>query len=419
LSSIRVNELLRGGGRAVVFFCMPETGHFQRLLPLISGLSRGGVAAHVFTHHNFRAQVENAGGLFFDLFAKYPLEQADDESIPISSRFVTFAATYAERVRRDIEKIKPSLIIHDTFAVIGPVMATLLDLPRVNVCAGHNVVPARYLAALPQDPRVKISSRCLEAVKILRESYGLKDASPFSYVSSISPLLNIYCEPPEFLDEAERLPFEPIAFYGSLPEIEEENASAPRSRGHFAPGSNRIFKLYISFGTIIWRYYTEEALRALNTLAETFADVDNVRAVISLGRANIETQTVAALTRPNVSVESYVDQWRILEDADAFLTHQGLNSTHEAIFHLVPMISYPFFWDQPELADKCRKFGLAVPLTESPRDEFGKGQVLAALKRLADNGESMRAALTKAREWEKAVIHRRPEVHRRIVELIE
>jgi UDP:flavonoid glycosyltransferase YjiC (YdhE family) len=266
---------------------------------------------------------------------------------------------------------------------------------------------------------VKISPRCLEAVEVLRDSYGLKDASPFSYVSSISPLLNIYCEPPEFLDKEERPPFEPIAFYGSLPDLEGEKAGAQRRRGNFGPCSIRTFKLYISFGTIIWRYYAEEALRALSTLAVTLADIDNLSAVISLGRAKLEPKTIAALTRPNVSVESYVDQWRILQKADAFLTHHGMNSTHEAIFHLVPMISYPFFWDQPELAHKCQQFGLAIPLTQSPRDSFGKGQVLAALKRLADERESMRAALTRAREWEQAVINRRPEVHRRIVELIE
>lgn len=419
MSSIRVNELLRGRGRAVVFFCMQETGHFQRLRPLIAGLTRWGMVAHVFTHRKFRKQVESEGGLFFDLFSKYPLELADDESIPISSRFVTFAATYAEQIRRDVEKLKPSLVIHDTFAVIGRVMATLLDVPRVNVCAGHNVAPARYLAALPHDPRVRISLRCQDAVKVLRDSYGMMDASPFSYVSAISPHLNIYCEPPEFLDQEERPPFEPIAFYGSLPFLEEEKANERTGRAYFGSGGAREFKVYISFGTIVWRYYAEEALRALSTLAATIADIDNLRAVISLGRARVDSTTIAALRRSNVSVKSYVDQWRILDDADVFFTHNGMNSTHEAIFHLVPMISYPFFWDQPELADKCQKFGLAIPLVGSAREKFGEDHVRSALTRLADEGESMRAALTRAREWERAVIETRPAVHRRIVDLIE
>jgi MGT family glycosyltransferase len=398
---------------------MPETGHFRRLLPLISGLARGGVAAHVFTHRKFRAPVERAGGIFFDLFSKYPLKPADDESIPLPCRFVTFAAKYAGRIRRDVEMIRPSLVIHDTFAVIGRVIATLLGVPRVNVCSGHNVAPARYLAALPQDPRVKVSLRCLDAVNLLRDSYGMTDASPFSYVSSISPHLNIYCEPPEFLDEEKRPPFEPIAFYGSLPSPEEENGGHRRGRAYFGSGGGRKFKLYISFGTIVWRYYAPDALRALTTLSAAIAERDDARAIISLGQAEIDRKAVAALTRPNVSVKSYVDQWKILQEADALVTHHGMNSTHEAIFHRVPMISYPFFWDQPELAEICLKLGLAIPLTGLPRGEFDGDRVRAALKRLADGRESMLAALSRAREWEQAVMDGRPAVHRRIMELME
>ena len=36
--------------------------------------------------------------------------------------------------------------------------------------------------------------------------------------------------------------------------------------------------------------------------------------------------------------------------ADAFVTHSGMNSTHEALFHKMSMVSYPIFADQPGLA---------------------------------------------------------------------
>jgi len=408
-----------GKPRTVAFFCMPEAGHFQRLRPLISGLADRGMEAHVYTHSKFRLQVEHAGGIFFDLFSKYPLEQADDESLPVPCRFVTFAGTYAGEILRDVLTIRPSLVVHDTFAVIGRVIATLLGIPRVNVCAGHNMAPDRFLADLKEDPRVKISPLCLRAVEMLRESYGLADASPFSYVSSLSPHLNIYCEPPEFLDEGEREVFEPVAFYGSLLPVQEDTGGRQGILSGFGHDSDGRLKVYVSFGTVIWRYYAVDALRALNTLASTFAEIDNICAVISLGGAAIDSKALAALARPNVSVESYVDQWRILREADAFFTHQGMNSTHEAIFHRVPMISYPFFSDQPGLADKCRRFGLAIPLARLLRGEFGKNHVCAALTRLTDEGESIRAALSRAREWEEAVMEQRPAVHGRIIGLME
>ena len=405
--------------RSVAFFCMPEIGHFNRLKSLISGMNRRGIKAHVFTHRNFEPQVVRSGGIFFDLFSKYPLEQADNTSYPVPCRFVSYAATYANQICHDVERIQPSLVIHDTFAVIGRLVATLLGIPRVNVCAGHNMNPARFLELLQKDPRVKLSPKCLHAVKELRESYSMADASPFSYVSSISPHLNIYCEPPEFLEEWERKAFEPIAFYGSIPFPDEMQSNHQENRIYFGADSGDWLKIYVSFGTVIWRSFTNPALRALTTLAGTFNHMESVQAIISLGMAKISNETLAALVGPNVSVQTYVDQWRMLQEVDVFFTHQGMNSTHEAIFHRVPMVSYPFFSDQPALAEKCQQFGLAIPLTDSLQGTFSDDDVWGALAKLAKEREQIQLALSRAREWEEAVIENRPAVLQRIVDLIQ
>jgi UDP:flavonoid glycosyltransferase YjiC (YdhE family) len=396
---------------------MPEIGHFNRLKSLISGMNRKGIKAHVFTHRNFEPQVVRSGGIFFDLFSKYPLEQADNTSYPVPCRFVSYAAT--SEICHDVERIQPSLVIHDTFAVIGRLVATLLGIPRVNVCAGHNMNPARFLELLQKDPRVKLSPKCLHAVKELRESYNMADASPFSYVSSLSPYLNIYCEPPEFLDEVERKAFEPVAFYGSLPPSEEIQSNNQGNRMYFGVDSGDCLKVYVSFGTVIWRSFTNPALRALTTLAGTFNHMEDIKAFISLGMARIGNEAFAALVGPNVSVQTYVDQWRMLQEVDVFFTHQGMNSTHEAIFHRVPMVSYPFFSDQPALAEKCQQFGLAIPLTDSLQGTFNDDDVWGALAKLAKEREQIQLALSRAREWEEAVIENRPAVLQRIVDLIQ
>ncbi len=411
--------LTRTGQHSIAFFCMPEIGHFNRLKSLIFGLTRRGIAAHVFTHRNFEPEVARSGGIFFDLFSKYPFKPADDSSYPVPSRFVSFAARYGKQICCDVEKIRSSLVIHDTFTVIGRIVAERLGIPRVNVCAGHNVNPVRFMAVLRQDPRVNTSVECLRAVEVLRESYGMTDASPFSYVSSTSPYLNIYCEPPEFLEEYERKAFEPIAFYGSIPFPDEMRSNSQKNPIYFVSGSTDTLKVYISFGTTIWRSYTHPALRALKTLAETLNRMDNVQVFISLGATKISDEAVATLVGPNVSVQSYVDQWRMLQEIDLFFTHQGLNSTHEAIFHRVPMVSYPFFWDQPALAEKCQRFGLAIPLTDSLQGTFSEDDIHTTLMKLAKESERMQRALSRAREWEMAVIENRPAVLQRIVDLIQ
>ena len=181
--------------RSLVAMCMGGIGHVQALLPLVSGLGARGYVVHVMTRGEYQARVEDVGARFVDLYAERSLEGADATSIPIPSRFVTFAATYAESLCREVAALDPALIVYDMFTLAGPVTARLLGIPYVNFCSNHAPVPARMIAALRRDPRVAISAECHAAVKRLQQAHGMSGASPFSYYETLSPYLNVYAEP--------------------------------------------------------------------------------------------------------------------------------------------------------------------------------------------------------------------------------
>jgi UDP:flavonoid glycosyltransferase YjiC (YdhE family) len=124
------------------------------------------------------------------------------------------------------------------------------------------------------------------------------------------------------------------------------------------------------------------------------------------------------LARRNVRVEGYIDQWNALREASVYLTHQGLNSTHEAIFQGTPMISYPLFADQPSLAKRCQELGLAVPLVEVLRGPVDSGDVRSALACVVAEREAIQARLVEARGWELETIRARGSVIERIVGLM-
>jgi MGT family glycosyltransferase len=387
---------------------MGERGHYKRLRPIIAGLVATGLDTTVFTDVAFAEDVQARGARFRDLFENRPLDVADGESVPIPARFVSFAGRFADDVVRDAAKLRPALVVHDTFAVIGAVVAHHLGLPRVNVCAGHNLAPEPTLAALAGDPRVQISDRCHRAVERLRSHHGIPDASPFSYVALLSSQLNLYCEPPEFLRDDERAAFAPVDFFGSL----LPDATAPGNDAAFAGVERDGPRVYASFGTVVWRYYREAALSALAAFSDAVASMAGAHGVISLGgRGTAEDATM--LARPNVRVERYVDQWQVLAATDALVTHHGLNSTHEAIWHGVPMLGYPFFSDQPGLAARCRDLGVSIPLSEELRGAVAPAVIRAALERAG----ALRARVAEARTWEERVMQRRPEVLARIVRL--
>jgi MGT family glycosyltransferase len=398
---------------------MPDRGHVQRLLPVVAGLSARGVRVAVFTHPRFRDEVARAGGELVDLFARHTMDEADDESWPPVCRYTAFAGTFAGEIRDQVRRVGASLVVHDTFAVAGHVAGRLLGIPYINVCAGHDVVPERFLAVLAAHPRVRVSDRCRRAVDRLRNEFGLDDLSPFSYVTALSPHLNLYGEPPQFLPEGDRGVFEPVAFYGSL--AEDVAGPADRDAGArrwFGDGAERALRVYVSFGTAIWISRTAEALAALQAISRWAGRQAGVRAVVSLGGAALTEEQTRTLVSANVTVVPYADQAAILSAADVFVTHHGLNSTHEAIAHEVPMISYPFVWDQPGLAAACQRFGLAEPLAQDAMAPVGEADVALAIERVTSRRPEMRHALAIAHEWEREVIAGRPAVIDRMTGLM-
>ena len=136
--------------------------------------------------------------------------------------------------------------------------------------------------------------------------------------------------------------------------------------------------------------------------------------VIGLGGHERALVGRASLLRPNVQVFDYADQWAALREADIYVTHHGLNSTHESIFHEVPMLSYPFFGDQPAQARCCQDLGLAVPLVSTPRAPLEPEVVFGAIHRITDDRPAFAARLAEARAWELRTISERGAVIDRV-----
>jgi UDP:flavonoid glycosyltransferase YjiC (YdhE family) len=386
----------------------------QRVLSVVRPLSTVVSSVVVFTGREFEADVVAAGGRFVDLFSRHSLDETDPDSWPPPCRAVTFAGLHADDVREAVAAVRPNLVLSDTFAVVGGVVARMLDLPWINLCAGHAVTPDTFLAILHEHPWVRISETCRRAVDRLRTTYGLENASPFSYVSALSPHLNLYCEPPEFLTDDERAVFAPVAFWGSLAEAPPVMLERPHAARHFAGAGPETLRVYASIGTVIWESRRNVVMRLFEAVARAVGRQQNARAIISLGGCTIDPAERAALEQPGVDVVPYVPQREVLAEADVFITHHGLNSTHEAIACGTPMMSYPFIWDQPGLARTCARLGLAVELVDTPMAEVSDEALDRAFAILRRERPAMLEALRRAREWERAVIADRPAVMARM-----
>lgn len=405
-----------GSRRGVVAFTAPAVGHLHRMLPLVEGLCAAGIPVHFFAHRDARETIERTGARYVDLYEGGHPDETDPLSRPPPIRCVSFAGLHGDRVTREAAALRPGLVLHDTHAVIGRVVAYHLGLPRVEARAGD--AGGRPHPHPHPGRDCVVSPRCEAAVRLLKERHGMPDASPWSFRSSGGADLTVCSFPPEFCPPGTFAPSEPVEFFGSYwPAGAERPVGRNPADEPFGADSGPLLRVYISFGTVVWDLFERRAMAALEVLVDALGDRPGIRVLVSLGGRDRQG-AMARLTRSNIRVEPYVDQIRVLRKASVFVTHHGLNSTHEAISHGVPMISHPFGGDQPGTAARCQELGLAVPLGAGAGEPITVEDVHRALAAMAEGGDALRARLDEARGWEWAVIDRRPDVIRRIARLI-
>lgn len=64
----------------------------------------------------------------------------------------------------------------------------------------------------------------------------------------------------------------------------------------------------------------------------------------------------------NFIVKNYVPQTDVLQHAKLFITHGGMNSTHEGLYYGVPLIVIPQSADQPIIAGQVANIGAGITL---------------------------------------------------------
>ncbi len=406
-----------GRSRVIALVCMPEYGHFQCMRSIISHLAASGFRVVVLTHSNYQSQVREAGGVFFDLFGRAPIESADATSVPVPCRYVTYASHFADLVIRELKRMDASLVVADSFSIVATVAARELQIPYVSVFVGHNMNPIRHLEIIQQRSHChRISESCHNAVGVLRNRFGLENANVFSYVTTVSPYLNICCEPAQFLTPEEQMVFQPVAFFGSI-YVSSASTSLSREGTYFKPKVTAGVNVFLSFGTVIWRYFSEQAMDVAMAIAREIAKRPQFNGVFSLGGSRAQCPSTVSILESSVSVHDFVDQPRVLGESDLFVTHHGLNSTHESILSGVPMLSYPFFADQPDLAAKCQNLGFALPIVANTMECPQEDQVKQALDAFCDCRKAMKQRLEQGRLWEIEVIKNRPHVVKQIADL--
>lgn len=238
----------------------------------------------------------------------------------------------------------------------GPMLAEVLGVPGValvpNFAANEHFSLLRTF--LPEDfdtdhPALREVERNRAE---LAEELGV--SLPGSVFSAKPADLNLVSVPRQFQPAAETFD-ERFRFLGP-------SLGSRATRESFAPRDPEVPLLFISLGTAFNNRpdFYRQCLEAFSDGAWQVA--------MSVGE-QLDPDELGPFP-DNFDVRARFPQPAVLEHADVFLSHTGMNSTMESLYHGVPLVAYPQMPEQRANAERAEQLGLARVLPEEVTPEL-------------------------------------------------
>lgn len=345
----------------IVFFCIPAHGHTNPTLGVVKELTSRGHEVLYYSYKPFREKIEAAGAKFipcddYDAELRLTKEEAAclGSDLKLSTRvLVDTTLALDDMVCREMERLQPDCIVADSMAVWGKAVAGKLGIPFVSSTTtfAFNQHSAKVMkqsfreliSMLLAMPKIQKDVKRLQKkgypVKNILEIIGNDDATDTIVYTS-----------PEFQPCSESFS-DKYAFVGPIVRPAEQ-----------VIGKRREKLVYISMGTV-----NNDLLPLYRNCIEALSGSGH-QVILSVG-SQVHLADFGPLPE-NVEVYPYVDQIAVLQQADVFLTHCGMNSVSEALYFGVPLLMIPKTKEQEGVAERVRQLGAGVLLETAGPDEI-------------------------------------------------
>lgn len=343
----------------IVFFCIPAHGHTNPTLNVVRELKVRGHRVVYYSYDEFREKIEDAGAEFISCNgndAQLHLTKEEGAKIgadlALSTRvLVDTTLSLDEPVCRAMERLKPDCIVADSMAVWGKVVAKKLGIPFVcsTTTFAFNKESAKIMPHSLRETLSMILSlgKVNAQVKRLRQA-GYPVKSVLDLIGSDESVPTVVYTSPLFQPCAETFP-EHFAFVGP---------SIRPARSQVAKTGEKL--VYISMGTVnndMLPLYRACVQAVKGTLWQV---------ILSVGD-QVDREELGTLP-DNVAVFSSVDQIAVLQKADVFLTHCGMNSASEGLYFGVPLVMLPQTSEQSGVAVRAEQLGAGLRLRKTTPD---------------------------------------------------
>jgi MGT family glycosyltransferase len=332
----------------IAFFTPPSAGHLNPTLGLAAELVRRGHEVTYATTDEFAPRVAEVS----TRVVRYEEQVgADFRSFTFTGRSLVDAmlSSLEETAARYPELLdkfgahRPDVVVYDNGAWWGRLLAAHWQVPAVQVCPmlvanEHWSMSERYTKLNALSPRLWWFF--LKLSKVLRQ-IGT-DVSPKDLVTGDGAPRRVVFIPREFQYHGDTFD-ETFHFVG--PCLHERKFLGSWERPH-----DDGPLVLVTLGTIYNRHPD-----FFRTCMQACAGLGG-HVVIALGDG-IDPADLGPAP-PNVEVRSFVAQTDVLRQADLFITHAGMGSTMEALYHGVPMLAAPQMAEEQANADRIVELGL-------------------------------------------------------------
>ena len=343
----------------IVFFNIPAHGHTNPTLPVVRELVSLGHEVYYCSFKDFKDKIEAAGATYIscddiDLCMEETENSSDriGKDIVFSTELIV-KSTLAidELAQREMEKIRPDVIVSDSVAYWGKLTAMKLGVPFVSSTTtfAFNQYSSRIMKQSIGD-LLKMIFDMPKTAKILQplRDKGYPAENILSIVQNDNDTNTIVYTSKEYQPYSETFS-DKYAFVG--PCIREAETEIEKTADKL---------IYISLGTVNNRLgdFYSNCIKA-------FKGTDH-QVIISAGK---DTDISALGDIPtNISVYNSVDQIAVLKKADVFLSHCGMNSASESLYHGVPLVMFPQTAEQGGVAFRAGELETGVRLKKNNAD---------------------------------------------------
>ena len=340
----------------IVFFCIPAHGHTNPTLGVVRELVSRGHQVWYYSYNIMREKIESAGATFVSC-DDYDMEQklTPKDSVRVGkdlafSTKILVDSTLAldDKVCEDMKRLKPDCIVADSMAVWGKAIAIKLGIPFVS--STTTFAFNQYSAKIMKQGIGELVRMLISMPKITKNIKRLQDKG-----YPIKSVLDIIQND----DNTHTIVYTSSDFQPCADTFSDKYVFVGPS---IRPATDKIVKtkeklIYISMGTV-----NNDMMPLYKTCITTLADTE-YQVIISVG--NLVSINEFGKMPENISVYEHVDQIAVLQAADIFLSHCGMNSVNESLYFGVPLLMLPQTAEQGGVAERVHQLGAGIKLKKT------------------------------------------------------